>query len=748
MFQQLFLFNKDIQEDHQEYYRYIITRVMIYLSCIAMPTIGYLNYSIGKFTLLYMNIIIFIAFLAIAYITRKSLNISFASHAVSIILFLSIVLGIATNKGGDYMLLWTFLYPFFSMMLLGHKKGLLSSILLYVILFSFAYSYIGEALTYPEFVRYIIVSILMLLLATFYEFFKNKSLEKLYEERDKAKKATKSKSEFLANMSHEIRTPMNGIIGMSTLTLQTSLNTQQKKYVQNIDSSAKLLLKIINDILDFSKIEAGKLKMEAIDFNLHALILDIKNSMEYMARERNIDLKLHCPDVFCIHYGDPFRVGQIITNLIGNALKFTQDGKVTISVSKLENEVVQFSIKDTGIGISKEQQTTLFESFTQADGSTTRKYGGTGLGLAISQQLVEMMGGKIYVQSELGKGSEFIFEIPLPTGDESNLHVEKTNDKNLYVVPAFERNTILLVEDNTINQEIILGFLEKTNLSIEIAHNGLEATQMVQENNYKLILMDIQMPIMDGYEATHIIRELGIQTPIIALTANAMLEDIQKTKQAGMDEHLNKPLEFQKLYEILGKYIKILDTQILNQDSSLSFSSLKVLDTQTALKTLGQNKKLYLKILKDFYMKYKKWSLEDKTQEEVQREIHTLKGLSANIGAMVLHVELVRIEKSQDKTKIQNIYDILKEIIDELESTINLNPESVEKKEISAEDIENLFKDLTLTIKMKQPLKYTPILQKLEECKLSADENDLLQSIKLLLSKYKFKDAINLMEQR
>ena len=382
------------------------------------------------------------------------------------------------------------------------------------------------------------------------------AMEKL---KEKAEKTAKIKSEFLANMSHEIRTPMNGIIGMSYLTLQTKLNKKQKDFIQKIDTSAKNLLGIINNVLDISKIEAGKLSLEKHNFELHQVIDNAINLLSFKMDEKGLDFKLSYEEnISTLFYGDSLRLSQILNNLLSNAVKFTSEGTISLSVSKVHQNRFQFKIKDTGRGLKKEEQKNVFNAFTQADGTSSRNYEGTGLGLTISKQLVEMMNGEIWVESKYNQGSTFIFEIELKElvdkYHDEHASSEKTESTLLQEINSLEGKRILVAEDNMINQEIVIGLLEDSKIIIDIAENGEEAIALHAKNRYDLILMDIQMPILDGYEAAKVIRETDKTIPIIAVTASAMKEDVAKSKESGMNDHLNKPIEVTHLYQTLLKY--------------------------------------------------------------------------------------------------------------------------------------------------------------------------------------------------
>ena len=376
-----------------------------------------------------------------------------------------------------------------------------------------------------------------------------------------ADEANRAKSEFLANMSHEIRTPMNGIIGMSELGLTETDPQKMQHELLRVNQSARLLLGIINDILDFSKIEAGKLELDPQPFQLIQLKDELTDLFEGLALEKGISLKVRCVCkdncVQCL-YGDNLRLRQVLTNLLGNAIKFTEQGEVSLLI-KLDGAddnkaLLSFDIQDTGIGMTPEQQRKLFNAFTQADTSITRKHGGTGLGLVISHRLVHLMGGSdIQIQSQPNQGSIFSFSVPMQSCQSEHQTQLKTQVKRTQQTQL--SGSVLLVEDNEINQEVAANLLSQLGLKVELANNGQIAVEKAQQQHFDVILMDIQMPVMDGYQACQAIREFNPTIPIIALTAAAMVEDKNKAIKAGMNNHLAKPLNSSELYAVLNHYI-------------------------------------------------------------------------------------------------------------------------------------------------------------------------------------------------
>lgn len=432
--------------------------------------------------------------------------------------------------------------------------------------------FVNLSIDMPMMMHFLFALIMATLLSWFAHLARQKLIVKqveLAQERDnavahelKAKAASEAKSTFLANMSHEIRTPMNGVIGVIDVISRTNLAGNQAQLIETAKRSANSLMVIINDILDISKIEAGELSLEHIAFDVHQLISELRQEQKIQADSKGLWLKLEALSIDCINVmGDPYRLKQILNNLISNALKFTENGGVTIKYNTvLTGEVVRLNVDviDSGIGIEESAIAHLFDPFSQADSSTTRKFGGSGLGLAITKQLCKLMGGEISVISTLEEGSVFSFFVTLiPAKNDSNSSIEHAQ-----VLPPKFDITLLLVEDNDINMQVMLAILDNLGCKVDVARDGKEALDILLQTDtseYTLILMDCQMPTIDGYEATRMIRagEAGDNVkniPIVALTADAMESQKQKCFDAGMNDYLTKPIDVDLLKNVLASY--------------------------------------------------------------------------------------------------------------------------------------------------------------------------------------------------
>ncbi len=396
------------------------------------------------------------------------------------------------------------------------------------------------------------------------------------KEKEHALNSERFKQQFLANMSHEIRTPMNSVIGITHLLLRSGLDEQQRKYISMIQAASEQLMSIINDILDISKIEAGKMIFEQIDFDLPQTFINVKHILDMKADEKKLDFRISIPDHLniCLN-GDPSRLAQVLINLVGNAIKFTEKGFVEMSCRETsrtsESIEIEFSVSDSGIGIAQDNLSTIFDSFTQANSDTSRKYGGTGLGLTISKQLVDLQGGRIGLESKAGMGTRFFFSLPFKIGTAKKTSANQTLETNgTDPIAKLHGLKILLVEDNDFNRVVAEDTLNEYLKDIHLEHavNGIDAVEKITTGDYDLVLMDIQMPEMDGYEATKTIRSLDDNRrnlPIMAMTANATPEEINKCFESGVDEYISKPFIAEELFLKMAKIIRKQKEKIIGQ---------------------------------------------------------------------------------------------------------------------------------------------------------------------------------------
>ncbi|WP_412971670.1 ATP-binding protein [Glaciecola sp. MF2-115] len=606
--------------------------------------------------------------------------------------------------------------------------------------------------------------------------------DNLIKLKDTAETASAAKSTFLANMSHEIRTPMNAILGLTNVVLRMDLGGKQRDYLSRVEAASQSLLSLLNDILDYSKIEAGKLKINREIFELNFVINNCTGLFGFLAEQKGIEFIVTKDTGLSKYYlGDPIRLSQILNNLLGNAVKFTKQGFIQLRVSVAENDSnheLTFEVKDSGIGMTMQQSESLFEAFSQADSSISRQYGGTGLGLAISRSLTHLMNGSLTFHSKIDEGSVFTVTLPFPPADYAEMHkldLSRDNENIVeygqgtgFEIVEFDDVKALVVEDNATNQLVAEEFLTQLNIQSVCVNNGLEAINAVESDLYDFILMDLQMPVMDGYSATKVIRETqrGKDIPIIAMSAAVSESDIEKVLASGMNSHLPKPFNLPLLFNRLAEFIghKKSENRVLPASKVWDLAKYpKDFNIPDAMRKVGDDEGLYVKLVQSFAEDFEDTIkdisevFEQKDYDAVQLYAHTIKGLAESMGATDLFHEARHVENEYISgnfvdpnrlfEKIEQAIDSIKAVHFEsdnafipakggnkalaLEYIAKLRLDLTSSKFVAVEDITmelsaiaefveaHLIEDLITTVKKLDYSSSVSILDKIETCVLN-----------------------------
>ena len=568
-------------------------------------------------------------------------------------------------------------------------------------------------------------------------------------------KLSQTKEVFVANMSHEIRTPLNGIIGIVDILLKDQTTSAKvKKRLEIMKHSSKMLSNIVDDILDFSALQSGKVRLFKKEFSMQKMLKYIENVLMPSIQEKNLEFIIELDeDLEDSLIGDEMRLTQVLSNLISNARKFTNEGSISLKVTTLqkdsENISIRIEVSDTGIGMSEEIQKELFTAFIQGDQSNTKEHKGTGLGLVISKKLVELMDGTIFVESQEGKGTSFFVDLSFTY---TKSVIDQNKDHTVRVLQ--EAKKALLVEDEPTNQMVLEFHFKEIGFDIDIANNGFEAIEHVQNKDYDIVFMDIQMPIMDGLEATKRIREFNTTLPIVALSAGVLAENIDASSSAGVNDHISKPIVNKELNRVLDTFFTTKEHETLSKEGAEAIDGRSLvpeftnLDVNIGLKYLYNNEETYLKLLQRFIHDYGNFVLENLEDDERKRKIHSLKGISANIGATKLHKIVVELDKTMNQDLIKEFEEKFSALINELKEKLpqSVSQEVDEKKQISQEDKIKLFSELYEAVSLMEPKKCEPILEEIVNFEFTQQEQESIEEIKASIFEYDFMKAMELFD--